>query len=1122
MPVTDSTPPARSEHPTTTEETVNVGKQQRRAHSKLGQYMMGPLLGTGGFGSVYKALDTVSGVHVAVKSVGLTVLNSPDLTSIEMEISLLSKLKHKNIVKYIESIRTPQHFNIILELVEGGSLYGNIRKYGPFNEHLCSIYTKQILSGLDYLHYQDVIHRDIKGANVLSTKNGRVKLADFGVAMKLSEVDNSKRRVVGTPYWMAPEIIKMEVPTPACDIWSVGSTVIEMLTEKPPYADLYQMTALYRIVQDEHPPLPDGIPEELQNFLQSCFMKNPAHRPSASDLLMEEWILKHSRKPVDAKDGRPTQASAFRSKIVNGDDDSDDEEDPDEAEATAIIGGMNAMEASLQLRTPVSVPRGPASVPESVIVKELFNSQEQPTIEKTANETSPSMDEVQHQFRFMNLPSALEPSYSPRRLNASVTGRSLQTAVEDDDGEQETVSKRSYFSNRRRTSSFVSINSGDQTPRSPLQNLGQDSDWQNHGGPGSSSGMLAGGASSGNKDEVRNVPREIRQLLENIRPYHESEVLVQICKRLMTLLQQNEDTQTYNLVMNHGAVPIVEMLQVTDPTLLRTVLRFVNQIVESNSSFQEFFATVGLIPAVIKFARPNYSRALRYESALFVSRLCHTSPRSLKMLVACGGLEALVDLISHDYYHNRDLVYLGLDALNKVFEEAAKAESLSTRDFCRILAKHGLCAHLCLLVDTFAMDTLYEQASKYLQVVVNLLLLFAKEGDANVKIYMAKGTVLEGMISSLEFLPLDLVVQVCKTFKYLAKEPSTMSMLENAGVVPVLCQVFTEHRQFLLGPIDGADAEAAASADAAEQCLHALHSLCEYSRPRQEQAALAGVIPHLMDIGLYSKAQVRGKAFGLLCAMTRASLATRNQMWDEKGLGVAYLVHCMSNPDLQVNAFEALVDWLSVHEHKANWGARVEEKLLAPVPPEADNLEQPGFFTLLLALFKTQQQAVFMKVLEPLLKLLRVSVQINQALANSDEFLQELVSRLRNDTEGGAIDALESPGAVVQTLKQANTIAPTQSGAPRVRRFYSEPAPAGRMRGQLLKLLMLLCQDKTKEWLRDLCQHYQLKALVEQVREQEAERRRVILCDVASQLLGILTEALADSTAAEAVQESCN
>lgn len=168
--------------------------------------------------------------------------------------------------------------------MENGSLAQFLKKFGSLSETLVAMYVTQVLRGLSYLHEQGVLHRDIKGANILTTKDGLVKLADFGVAVKLSDTQKSNS-VVGSPYWsesvqpcrgfrcleerflttvlslaaVAPEVIEMAGWSFASDIWSVGCTIIELLSTKPPYFDLAPMAALFRIVQDDHPPLPERI-----------------------------------------------------------------------------------------------------------------------------------------------------------------------------------------------------------------------------------------------------------------------------------------------------------------------------------------------------------------------------------------------------------------------------------------------------------------------------------------------------------------------------------------------------------------------------------------------------------------------------------------------------------------------------------------------------------------------------------------------------------------------------------------------------------------------------------------------------------------------------------------------
>ena len=227
--------------------------QHASEHEK---YQLGDCLGKGAFGSVFRALNMGTGETVAVKQVKLADLPKSELRVITLEIDLLKNLDHPNIVKYRGFFKTSDSLSIVLEYCENGSLHTISKKFGKFPENLVGIYMSQVLHGLLYLHEQGVIHRDIKGANILTTKHGLVKLADFGVATRTTTFHESS--VVGTPYWMAPEVIELSGATTASDIWSLGCTVIELLDGKPPYHKLQPMHALFRIVNDDHPPLPEG------------------------------------------------------------------------------------------------------------------------------------------------------------------------------------------------------------------------------------------------------------------------------------------------------------------------------------------------------------------------------------------------------------------------------------------------------------------------------------------------------------------------------------------------------------------------------------------------------------------------------------------------------------------------------------------------------------------------------------------------------------------------------------------------------------------------------------------------------------------------------------------------
>ncbi|KAF2466940.1 uncharacterized protein BDR25DRAFT_292636 [Lindgomyces ingoldianus] len=282
------------------------GSAQRAAQDVVGlkDYQLGDCLGKGAFGSVYRALNWGTGETVAIKQVRLENLPAAELKTITVEIDLLKNLNHANIVKYHGFVKSSESLYIILEYCENGSLHSICKNFGKFPENLVALYMSQVLHGLLYLHEQGVIHRDIKGANILTTKEGLVKLADFGVATKAAGLDESS--VVGTPYWMAPEVIELTGATTASDIWSVGCTVIELIEGRPPYHKLQAMQALFRIVNDEHPPLPGSASPAVRDFLMQCFQKNPNLRISAKRLLKHPWILS-AKRTVPSVQTKPTE-----------------------------------------------------------------------------------------------------------------------------------------------------------------------------------------------------------------------------------------------------------------------------------------------------------------------------------------------------------------------------------------------------------------------------------------------------------------------------------------------------------------------------------------------------------------------------------------------------------------------------------------------------------------------------------------------------------------------------------------------------------------------------------------------------------------------------------------------
>eukprot|EP01102_Stenamoeba_stenopodia_P011313 TRINITY_DN345_c1_g6_i2.p1 TRINITY_DN345_c1_g6~~TRINITY_DN345_c1_g6_i2.p1 ORF type:complete len:625 (-),score=107.10 TRINITY_DN345_c1_g6_i2:199-2073(-) len=254
-------------------------------------YTIGDGLGQGAYGKVFRGLNLKTGEVVAIKQIDKHLIAPEDWPLVLQELNLLQHLTNPNIVQFIDYHETNDFLYFILEFVEGGSLYSVVKKFGALPDRLLVLFIVQVLRGLRYLHSRGVMHRDIKGANILLTKEGTCKLADFGSATYAAV--NKQLEAKGTPFWMAPELIDQSASAGlASDIWSLGCTVIELLTGEPPYWKLGPVVALFRMTKDLHPPLPDEsqLTPNLKDFLMKCFERDVTLRPTADDLLRHPWV----------------------------------------------------------------------------------------------------------------------------------------------------------------------------------------------------------------------------------------------------------------------------------------------------------------------------------------------------------------------------------------------------------------------------------------------------------------------------------------------------------------------------------------------------------------------------------------------------------------------------------------------------------------------------------------------------------------------------------------------------------------------------------------------------------------------------------------------------------------
>ncbi|XP_063995830.1 mitogen-activated protein kinase kinase kinase kinase 5 isoform X5 [Diachasmimorpha longicaudata] len=258
-------------------------------------------IGSGTYGDVYKAKRLSMNDLAAIKVIKLEP--GDDFAIIQQEILMMKDCKHPNIIAYYGSYLRRDKLWICMEYCGGGSLQDIYHITGPLTEIQIAYMCRETLLGLAYLHDMGKMHRDIKGANILLTEAGDVKLADFGVSAQITATINKRKSFIGTPYWMAPEVAAVERKggyNQLCDIWACGITAIELAELQPPMFDLHPMRALFLMSKSSFKPPTlkdrDKWSPIFHNFVKVALTKNPKKRPTAAKLLAHGFFQEDMSK----------------------------------------------------------------------------------------------------------------------------------------------------------------------------------------------------------------------------------------------------------------------------------------------------------------------------------------------------------------------------------------------------------------------------------------------------------------------------------------------------------------------------------------------------------------------------------------------------------------------------------------------------------------------------------------------------------------------------------------------------------------------------------------------------------------------------------------------------------
>ncbi|KAG6902525.1 hypothetical protein C0995_015343 [Termitomyces sp. Mi166 len=1044
----------------------------------LNDYQLGDSLGKGAFGQVYRALNWATGETVAVKEIQLSNIPKAELGEIMSEIDLLKNLnvsfaslrseealtssQHLNIVKYKGFVKTREYLYIILEFCENGSLHAILKRFGKFPENLVAVYISQVLEGLVYLHDQGVIHRDIKGANILTNKDGTVKLADFGVASNTTTGVRDDA-VVGSPYWnvsygaytVAPEVIEQSGATTASDIWSVGCVVIELLEGHPPYHTLDPMPALFRIVQDDCPPIPEGASPIVKDFLYHCFQKDCNLRISAKKLLKHPWMVSARKQMSDEK--IPGDSAEKSSAGQDGTKRPLSNYNYDEAvlkvqewnEALKLAPSRPSKHPSRTNARPQSPTRQPAELPLPLTSSSAFYQSNgwkassapnvkslgmnlvdkiqpisfvlQPPEEQTDNWD----DDFEEGISFTKLqvagserPSAEEeklegednaqtirPGRSPGSSVAQAPSSDIAPIVEDysdlaseEDEEwlKEKVADFKMKNSVRRglfhPDDIKTVGLGPSAPGplsallpilsrrpsrpalTPITPAGPSFGSNSAVAQGShsrSSSLTPGSAGSFGRVEARRAQEQAFGKYAEDDDDNYEDVFGKLNGSLMgqpmQTLQLNTRLSNKSWLGDNSddEDPFAEIDEGFSEDDLEANLQrdkyarlsnMVNQLIDELTASAPDFQLREACDQLLNIFEETPEMQVQFVSSHGMLAILEVLEgkcsrdvimkllQIINQMCSCRGLKVLVDLLDEDYTEQAELIVHALNGIGNVFELQTPT---TKNDFCRMFIREGLLDPLSAALLN-VMSNRGPAATDMKMKIIQILLVFSQVSQSDIHVRNALGTrkVIRRLLRACELLEPECLVLMLKAVKHLSMNANLLDVLQNANAIEILIRILDEQSS---GP----------------------HST--------EEAAQAGILPCLKRV-IETSSPLKQFALPILCDLASAGKSCRTFLWQHDGLKM-YL-KLLDDPYFQVSALEAILSWLQDEM------ARVEDQLMKPEAADA-----------LLSCFVSAKANSFENLLDPFLKIIRLSTPIAINIAKSSAFFKRIIDRLGHNSK---------------------------------------------------------------------------------------------------------------------------